>query len=876
MSTLGLSWKERVALWDTALSTVRAYFRSEGLSEVSTPIRVQAPSVEPFIEPITAPPRWLATSPELAMKRLLCRGSGSIFQIAHVFRSKEVGALHSEEFHLIEWYRDLPELSLLQADVEKIVARVFAAVRARLPSIAARERRAPTQWDTGKLVAMLRENPGTVKSLLQAVRESGDAAFEPGELRVDDVTFDDDREVRRLERWTEIFSRWSDDTLEVELRRRGAERAFHLEDFPPPLAAFAEVEGGVAKRFESYVEGIELANGYRELRDAAEYRRRFETVNAMRQRMGAQPLPIDQAFLQELDADGAGLPRAQGWLSVSSAYCCVSRAQLRWPMSLWCFRPNPRPEALSFAGILRFCGCIVRPIGSDPGGGRVRRVTEYSAGEQESSRVLVNAYAAVVEECKRLSALRTLCLYILPEVCTMRASMRRIFVLVALASFGIGGCAKIEARDRIREGNLLYSDARYEEAIAKYDEALELEPDGVTVLWNRACAAESVVLRLKDETENEEKLKKRKAHADVALADLQRWFNGLEMKTEEDQKAYEDHRLAVLSADVRCDDLVAHWVEKHKEDPKDEGLYTVIARTFEDTCGQPEKAEEWYVKRTADFPSSAKAWYSLAVRRFEALFPEPDSGLAFNQSIAPSQRIEIANDVIEKLEKATKFDPKYRDPYIWRAMAYTQRQFARVFQEPPESTEERLEAILAREDSMLAWKEQKAVCDIDDLPDCPRDVEPAELFANPGAFNGVELNLGGKVVGETVKEIDAAKNAWGFDVQIDETNRVAVQFTFMRPEPAEEGGEVPDISEHVKGQVEDWKSGGRVFFAGKLDAAGKNFSVQEKAPAACCPPAPISPEAAEQDRTQKAELTAQLEEEAAKAARKAKKRGRRG
>src|SRR5690606_32519946 len=71
------------------------------------------------------------------------------------------------------------------------------------------------------------------------------------------------------------------------------------------------------------------------------------------------------------------------------------------------------------------------------------------------------------------------------------------------------------------------------------------------------------------------------------------------------------------------------------------------------------------------------------------------------------------------LDKATQIDPQFRDAYVYRAMAFTQRQYARVVVDPAETPEEKLEAILAREDSMLAWKQQKAVCDLDQLPECP-------------------------------------------------------------------------------------------------------------------------------------------------------------
>ena len=289
-------------------------------------------------------------------------------------------------------------------------------------------------------------------------------------------------------------------------------------------------------------------------------------------------------------------------------------------------------------------------------------------------------------------------------------------LVVGLAT--LTGCAKIEARDLIREGNALYNDAQYVEAIDKYDAAEELEPDGVTLYWNRACAAESQVLKMKDPKEREA----RREFADQALKDFKTWRDRLETQTEEEATQADEqllnHRLAILNADERCDDLLEYWLGKHRDAPKEEGLYKVIARQY-DECGDEANEDAWYVKRTEDFPNSVKAWHELAIRRFDPLFPDPESGLPFNEEIPPAKRLEMADEVIRLLDKATSNDPKFRDAYVWRAMAYAQRQHSRLVIEEPELPEEKLEAILAREDAMDSWRQTKAVCDLEELPDCP-------------------------------------------------------------------------------------------------------------------------------------------------------------
>lgn len=305
-----LSYARRVAVWDAALSVVRAHLRGEGLREVSTPVRVVAPAIEPYIDPIAAPPGFLATSPELAMKRLLARGSGPIFQVSHVFRQAERGDRHSEEFHLLEWYRLGGELRALEADVEAIVAAVFVAVG----------REPPGRWIRADFFALFEQHCGVTlrgdeddaelhARLAPQLRAGvwggqGSDGTPPGPLASRDP------EVRRLAAWTSLFSVWSDLHLDPWLIGQG-EVGVHLGNFPAALAALAQrsEQGGraVAHRLESHVAGVELANGYLELRDPAEQRRRFLAVDALRGALGQASLPLDEDFLRELGEPGLPL-----------------------------------------------------------------------------------------------------------------------------------------------------------------------------------------------------------------------------------------------------------------------------------------------------------------------------------------------------------------------------------------------------------------------------------------------------------------------------------------------------------------------------------------------------------------------------------------
>lgn len=523
-----------------------------------------------------------------------------------------------------------------------------------------------------------------------------------------------------------------------------------------------------------------------------------------------------------------------------------------------------------------------------------------------------------------------------------------VLTMAPVMALGLTSCTKIKSRDLIREGNNLYANGKFDEAIAKYEESLEIEPDGVTVQWNRAMAAESIVLKLKDTTD-EEKMERRKKYADIALEALEAWNDGRdkpagveegpkcaqtsaapeaaedegeaaeaaeagdEEQGDPEAEVYKQHRLAILGADARCDDLIEHWRQLHMACPQNEDLYMTIAQTFEDICGMPDKAEEWYVKRTEDFPDSAKAWYSLATRHFYPLIPEPDSGLPFNAAIDADRRLEIADEVIAYLEKATALEPKYRDPYVWRSMAYTQKSLAREFVEPPVDTLDAILAILARRDTMLAWRETKAVCDIDKIPDCPLEPGAGELFkaldAEPESWKDKEINLWGRVVDETVKEAEPYVYEFDFEVTYTppapepaegeeppppapegeggeegeepekQTRIVKVRYTFLAPEP-DEDGEVPDISEEIAAQVDLWKRMKSTPFSGFISGSGDAITLESKQKQllGCCPPAPLTPDEEKADAERLEELHAQqkAEEEAAEAEKNKKnKKGRR-
>lgn len=234
------------------LRRVRRFFDEAGFAEVETPVRIPAPANEAFLEPPPSGDCYLRTSPELHMKRLLAHGAGKIYQIGPCFRANERGRKHNPEFTMLEWYRPGECISALYADVAGLVSAVLG--RPLVP---------------------------TCIPVAEAYRRW--AGWDPLEAW-DEDRFDEDMALR----------------IEPALPQQGL---CYLTDYPAPAAALARLNPAdprVAERFEAYLDGMEIANGYGELVDAAEQRRRFEATIAMRRARALPTYPLDEAFLADL------------------------------------------------------------------------------------------------------------------------------------------------------------------------------------------------------------------------------------------------------------------------------------------------------------------------------------------------------------------------------------------------------------------------------------------------------------------------------------------------------------------------------------------------------------------------------------------------
>lgn len=288
-------------------AATRAFFTARGYLEVETPALVPAPGAEvhirafetrfiPHIGAGQGRALWLRSSPELAIKRLLAGGSGPVFELARVWRNGEVSPRHAPEFTMLEWYR--PGLSF-----QGLMEEAEAFIRAVCPPIVAHDGvatdlRLPFERLTLQ-EAFARHCHG-----LDLLATEGDTA------RLHRAAAAAGLPPRPDESWEDLFFRL---LLERVEPRIGRGRATFLTHWPAPQAALARrdpADPRAALRFELFVAGIELANAFDELTDAAEQRARFHEANAERRHItGEHGWEADEDFLAALEH---GLPPTAG------------------------------------------------------------------------------------------------------------------------------------------------------------------------------------------------------------------------------------------------------------------------------------------------------------------------------------------------------------------------------------------------------------------------------------------------------------------------------------------------------------------------------------------------------------------------------------
>ncbi len=263
----------------------RDFFQTRGVLEVETPILSAAGNTEPNIDGFCtafsghvdagARMRWLRTSPEYPLKRLLAAGVGDCYELGRVFRNGEAGGRHNPEFSMLEWYR-------VGWDHRRLINETAALVQSAL-ALVGRKAQVEVVAYRQLFVERLGLDPATAS--VDALR----APLAAQHIDPDGLSRDDWLDLLMTHRLQPAFAR---DHITV------------VHDYPASQCALARVRPGTpprAERFELFLGPLELANGYHELNDAAEQRRRFESDNQRRAARGLPQLPLDENLLAVLD-----------------------------------------------------------------------------------------------------------------------------------------------------------------------------------------------------------------------------------------------------------------------------------------------------------------------------------------------------------------------------------------------------------------------------------------------------------------------------------------------------------------------------------------------------------------------------------------------
>jgi elongation factor P--(R)-beta-lysine ligase len=276
------------------LKKIRHFFDEKQVMEVETPLMCHTSVTDPFINSIPALFQahskqtkqyyyYLQTSPEYAMKRLLAAGCGSIYQITKAFRQGEIGPIHNPEFTMLEWYRIGFDHWQLMDEVDELLQVILEKGAAERKTYAA------------LFEEFLHINPhsSTVEELMKCAAQNN----------ISHAMVNEEKDT-----WLDFLLTHC---IEPYL---GKNKPCFIYDFPASQAALAKTRLDskgvkVACRFEVYVAGMELANGFHELQDANEQRARFEKNNRQRQQLGLAEIPLDEFLLAALTH---GLPDCAG------------------------------------------------------------------------------------------------------------------------------------------------------------------------------------------------------------------------------------------------------------------------------------------------------------------------------------------------------------------------------------------------------------------------------------------------------------------------------------------------------------------------------------------------------------------------------------
>jgi lysyl-tRNA synthetase class 2 len=280
---------------------IRRYLSNLGFDEVETPCLVPAPGMEPHIQAFEVPfipemaakrgsTLYLHTSPEYAMKRLLAEGFDRIFQIVRVFRNGEIASQHNPEFTMLEFYRAKADYTRIMDDLEGLVVETTRALRNKAELVVR-----GASCDASRGFERISFRDAILRGARLDLARCPDVPSLRAEAKRSGISLPE-----APESWDDLVTRVLLDCVERDL---GGERPAFLVDYPTSMASLSRLKAAdpsVAERFELYVRGVEVANGFSELNDAVEQRKRLLQEQELRRRHGRSVYPLDERFLDGL------------------------------------------------------------------------------------------------------------------------------------------------------------------------------------------------------------------------------------------------------------------------------------------------------------------------------------------------------------------------------------------------------------------------------------------------------------------------------------------------------------------------------------------------------------------------------------------------
>lgn len=282
--------KEYILARDRLLRSVRDFFYVNNYIEVETPNLVPTCAPDPYIDPLrvymgSIGPFYLHTSPEIGMKKLLRYNFKRIFQICKVYRVEDIDTVHSIEFTMLEWYREGSYMDLIQevGDLIRLVAGDLAIEKDRFIN---REYRIYDLEDL--FVKKTGINPFML-TRSQLIKQA----------RLKSIVVIDKKDT-----WNDIFFKIFIQEIEPAIKD---DSPYFIIDWPSSISSMAKPKGkNKVERFEMYIDGLEIANGYTELMDSRVLRERFKKENQRRKRLGKDIFHEDREFMEAIDSIQGG------------------------------------------------------------------------------------------------------------------------------------------------------------------------------------------------------------------------------------------------------------------------------------------------------------------------------------------------------------------------------------------------------------------------------------------------------------------------------------------------------------------------------------------------------------------------------------------